>query len=514
MRKSQKSQFFDKLSYPESSPSGAIKRRSVRGAVATSISQIVSLALRFTATGILARLLLPEDYGLVAMTAVWVAFLAIFKDGGLSWSTIQRSNITHQEVSTLFWMNLVIGLFLAALLIICSPLISSFYREPRLALVAPAMAVNFVFGGLAVQHRAILNRQMRFSVLAWIEISSISIGIAVAITLATMGAGYWALVAMTNATVLANTVAVWMVVKWRPGLPAFDHTALPHLKFGADILGFNVVNFVSRQADNVLIGWRWGAVALGLYDKAYTLLLMPLSQINSPISAVMVPMLSRAKPEAEAFKRFFLGAMEIVACCSIPIILAIALFANEVVLLWLGAKWVESATLFRYLAAAALAGALSNPIGWFLISRGLTRRYRQLGIVSAVILLTAFLIGLPNGAEGVALAYSTAMVFIFLPAWMWALHGTGLSVREVLATFAPASTAGALAAASAFLVKSMSPSTLVWKALFEIATFGIVYATVLLFVFMKWTRLTALLRDSFGSSTNEEEGLTCEVARL
>src|SRR2546430_12598779 len=187
---------------------------------------------------------------------------------------------------------------------------SDLYREPRLIWITVAMGASFVFGAASAQHEALLRRQMRFKALAAIEMISLAAGICVGIGMALNGFGYWALVAMPIATALANLVAVWTALSWRPGPPRRGSGARTMLHFGASLAGVNLLNYLWRNADNVLIGWHWGAGPLGFYQKAYGLLLLPINQVNSPISGVAVSSLCRVQGDPERLRRYFIGGFK------------------------------------------------------------------------------------------------------------------------------------------------------------------------------------------------------------
>jgi O-antigen/teichoic acid export membrane protein len=473
-----------------SAPAGqSLKRRSVRGAASTGLGQAVKFVTRFGTTAVLARLLSPEDFGLVAMTIVITGFVSMFADAGLSTATIQREKITQGQISTLFWINVLLGVGIAGFTAAISGLIALFYGEPRLQAISIALAVTFVLGGLSIQHQALLRRQMRFTTLALIEVGSMVIGAVVGIVMALLGFGYWSLVGMPIGTVFATLIMVWIAVPWRPGFAHNLREAKPLLSFGGDILTFNVVNYFSRQADTLLIGWYWGAVSLGFYDKAYTMLLLPIKQINGPLAAVAIPTLSRARVDPAQFRRFFLSCVQMVASACIPMVLGIALFADELVLLWLGPKWMESADLFRLLAVAAAVGAVNNPVGWLLISTGQTRRFRRLGIFNSLIIVSAFAIGLRHGASGVALSYSIVMALLMVPMWWYTLRETDIRLRHVAASLAPPVLSCVPAALAVLAARQLElPWAPSWLPLvIGGAAFGAVYAAVLLFGFRRWS---------------------------
>ena len=296
-----------------------------------------------------------------------------------------------------------------------SPAVAALYREPRLTGITCALAVPFVFGGLTLQHQALLRRQMRFDLLAIIEIISLTAGIGIGIVMAWRGFGYWSLVGMSITTATVNAAGVWIAMPWRPSGPQRNSGVRPLLKFGSDLLGFDMVHYFSCQADSFLIGWFWGPAPLAFYQKCYALMMQPVGQIASPFGAVIMPALSRLQNDPARFRRFYLGVLQLITSLSLPLVCLIALFAREIVLLMLGPAWLDSVPLFRLLAPAAAVTVMNYPWGMLLISLGQTRKYRITGIACAAVMVTSFLIGVPFGIRGVALAYSIAMCLVAVP---------------------------------------------------------------------------------------------------
>jgi len=229
-----------------------LKGRSVRGGALTLVAQAVKFALQLGSTIVLARLLTPEDFGLVAMVTAVTGFVMMFKDAGLSVATVQREEITREQVSALFWINAGLSVVLMIVVAALAPLIALFYSEPRLVGITLAISGTFVFAGLTVQHQALLRRQMQFKKLAVLEVASMVFGVATAITMAFLGLGYWSLVGMLAATAGANAVLAWIACAWIPGAPARSDGVGSMLNFGAGVTGFSVVNYFARNADNLL----------------------------------------------------------------------------------------------------------------------------------------------------------------------------------------------------------------------------------------------------------------------
>ncbi len=231
-------------------------------------------------------------------------FVNLFNHLGLSMATVQRAEITHAQVSALFWVNLGLSVVLAGITTVLAPVLAWFYGEPRLVGITLALAAAFVFGGLTVQHQALLRRRMEFRALAIINIVAAMTMAVVGISAALCGMGYWSLVCMYIALPAAQAVGVWVACRWRPGGFAWHTGVGSMLAFGGHVTGYNLVNYFSRNLDNVLIGWRWGAAPLGLYSRAYTLLLLPIKQVSPPIAAIAIPAMSRLYTDPPRYRNY------------------------------------------------------------------------------------------------------------------------------------------------------------------------------------------------------------------
>lgn len=407
-----------------------LKEHTVRGGIFTLGAQGCSFVLNVGSTAILARLLTPSDFGLVAMVTALTGLLAMFKDAGLSMATVQKDTVTHEQVSTLFWVNVALSLLLMLLIAALSPFVAGFYHEPRLQPITLAIAGMFLFDGLAVQHQALLRRQMRFGTLAKIQLISMALALAAAIGAAVTGMGYWALILQLAVNQLASAVLTWLYCRWIPGLPRRGAGTRSMLKFGGYLTGFNFVNYFARNADNTLIGYAWGSSALGLYAKAYSLLLMPLSQINGPITATATPALSRLQDDPEQFRLFFVKTLSVITFVTFPIIAWMIVCRREIVLLFLGPQWEGAVPIFSVLAISAFFQPIGNVTGVLYTSLGRTKQMFKWGLMSSSWLVLSFFTGLPFGAIGVAWAYSVAFALMMYPLMRYAIMGTCIELNS------------------------------------------------------------------------------------
>ncbi len=424
---SQESDFFD-----TSHLKAELKARSVRGGAVTMTAQVTKFVLQTGSTVVLARLLTPQDYGLIAMVTAITGFVALFKDMGLSMATIQKAEINHSQVSTLFWINVAVSLVLALILAVVAPVISWFYSEPRLTWITLALAGTFIFSGLTVQHQALLRRQMRFLILATIEIGSIGIGIATGIVMAWYGVGYWALVGLPAATVLTNTVLVWVFCGWRPGLPVHRAGVRSMVAFGGHLTGFNTANYFARNFDNILLGRFYGASVLGLYSRAYNIMMLPISQIRNPLDSVAIPALSHIQNDSVRYKRYYIKLVTLLAFLTMPLMVFLFVCADQVIGLLLGSKWSGAVGIFKILCVIAFIQPVGTTWGVVLVSLGQSKRYFTWGIINSIITVISFFLGLPWGAIGVAAAYTIISYVLLIPTLWYCFRRTPISIMDFL----------------------------------------------------------------------------------
>jgi O-antigen/teichoic acid export membrane protein len=427
-----------------------LKGRTLRGGLARFGALGATFVLRMGAIMALARLLSPKDFGLVGMVMAFTGVLSFIRDFGLSSATVQRTTISEEQSSTLFWINILIGALLGLITVAMAPAIAAFYGEPRLFGITAVLALGFLFNAAGTQHAALLQRQMRWTTLAVISVVSLMVGAAIAIAGAEAGYGYWALVWMSIASPLAGTLGSWLTAGWVPGMPR-RHTGVRSLiLFGVTLTLRGLVTFVAYNADKVLIGRFWGAQAIGIYGRAYQLVNMPTEHLNSAVGEVAFAALSRLQNDPVRLKNYFLKGFSLVLGLTLPITLVCVLFSDDLVFVVLGPQWKEAAAILRLLAPAMAVYAIINPLEWLIYSIGLGTRSLKISLVFAPFMITAYLIGLPYGPAGVAFAYSAAMTLWLIPHTLWCVRGTVISLRDILLVMSRPVASGALAGGVAF----------------------------------------------------------------
>ena len=392
-----------------------LRQRTISSGAVTAAAQAVQFLLNLAYIMVLARLLVPQDFGLVAMVTTITGFLRIFQDAGLSTATVQRQEISHAQVSNLFWVNVGVGSIITLFVAALAPVVAWFYHEPRLIGVTLTLSITFVLTSSAVQHVALLNRQMRFGLIAVIEVISMLAGYLTGIGTALSKYGYWSLVVANVVQVAIRLALVWSTSHWRPGLPSRNRQTRRLLGFGANLTVGTLMYSLARGADNLLIGRFFGAAALGLYSRGSILLMRPLQQFIVPINTVLIPALSRTQNDPGRYRRIFLEVFESVALVTF---LSAGLFlalSYPLTLAGLGPKWEAAAVIFAYFTVAALAYPLTTASTWLFATQGRGQGWVLTSLIVSCVTLGSFLVGLPFGPGGVAISYSVSCVLIELP---------------------------------------------------------------------------------------------------
>jgi O-antigen/teichoic acid export membrane protein len=374
----------------------------------------------------------------------------LFRDFGLSTASVQRTTVTDDQVSSLFWINLIVGGMLAAACAGIAPLLVRFYEEPRLREITFSLAAGFLLNGAAVQHRALLQRRMRFGSLAVIDTVALVIAIASAISMAIAGLGYWSVVVMTVIPQAIGAVGVWIAAGWVPGRPKRHSGVAPLLKFGGTLTLNSLVVHLAYNTDKILLGRFWGADALGIYSRAYQLINLPVDGLNSAISQVALPALARVQNDAERLRRNFLQGYGVFLAIMVPLTVACALFAGDIVRVFLGTKWAPAASVFMRLAPTMLVLAIINPLSWLMLATARTGRSLLIALMIAPTVIVGYASGLSAGPEGVAIGFSSAMLLLVAPVVLWARHGTAVSGGDVIREAMPSVLSAAVAGSVAF----------------------------------------------------------------
>lgn len=415
---------------PVANGGAEMRRLAVKGAGATVFAQGVILVIQILATVVLARLLMPHDFGVVAMVSTFSLLLTSFP--GFTEAVLQREDLTHSLASNLFWISVAVGVVLTAAFAGAGSLLAWFYGDPRVVYIAIALSLQILFNGLSIVHQGLLQRAMRFSVVAANEIVSRVLLTVVSIACALAGWEYWALVAGILVFALSRTLGAWYLCRWMPGLPRRTSGTGSLARYARNVYGRYSIDYLAHNMDNVLVGWRFGAPPLGFYKKAYDLFALPANQLAKPLTAVAVAALSRFKDDQVRYRRFLLNALAVTALVGMGLGADLTLAGKDVIRLLLGSKWAPSGRIFTFLGLGIGFMFIHTTIDWIHLSIGTTDRYFRWGLVELTVTGLLFILGLRWGPEGIAIAWTVSYAVLILPAFWYAGKPIRLGVSPVI----------------------------------------------------------------------------------
>jgi PST family polysaccharide transporter len=415
-----------------------LKRQSIHGGIATLVAQAITSAARFASVVILARLLSPGDFGLVAMVTPIIGFVGTINDLGFAQAIIQRRNITERQISSLFWINLAISFGLAALLVSAAPLVGWIYKEPRTVALLVAMASLLIIGTAAMVPRALLRRSMQFMPLAIADVGNMAGGAAITVVAALIGFGYWSLLIGQIAGATIGAILAYAFTRWRPSRPKKDPALKQIVRFGANLTGANLATYFSMTADNMIVGIFAGKVPLGFYDRSYTLTIQPLNQSLSPIGQVSIPLLSRLQGSPDLYRRSYLTMLRLAMLLTMPAMLFCIFLARPLIVVLLGDQWRPAAPLFAWICFGGLAVPVFSSTGWVFTTQNRTGKQMIVSVVTALIAIASFAIGIVWGVTGVAAVSAISFTFIQCPISIRAMTRTGpVQMDDMVKTLAP-----------------------------------------------------------------------------
>ena len=473
--------------------------RVARGIAWAMASQVGRQVLTFVTTIVLARHLRPDDFGLIGMATVFTGLVTIINDVGVSGALVQRRTVTQSHLSSMFWLNLIVGATLCALTIAVAPVVAGFFGSPELADVLRVLSLIFVTGALGIVQQAVLVRAMDFRRLGIIETLAVLLSGIVAIACVVAGLGVWSLVVQLLLVPTLTSLGLWIRSDWRPAR-IFDRKALAELlPFGVSMAGFNVVNYLSRNADYLIVGRFLGAAALGYYTLAYRLMIYPLQAVSTAVGRVSFPAFSRAEGDPVLLAEGFMRMTKGVSLVTFPMVLGIFAIAPEFVVVVYGEQWAPTIELLRILCFAGLVQSVGTTVGSVYQALGKPALQLRMALLNAALTVLALGIGLQWGLTGVAVAYS-----MFAVAWV---HFSLFVVTRLISLpygrmyrrFMPAMASSGLMLAGVLALKPLlGPPSLAGLAVMVLAGALLHGTTLTLLGELRWHRCRPVMRLETG----------------
>jgi PST family polysaccharide transporter len=396
------------------------------------------MAISVGTTAILARILTPSDYGMVAMVGTLTAFFEVFSDCGLSTASIQKRDLTRAQVDNLFWLNVLAGAALWGGCVLAGPLLGSYFRVPGLAPIAALTGLGFLLGGFSVQPLALLSRRMRLKEVSIIRLSAHFLGACAGVCMAFLGLRYWALVGQSLAVQAAVLALVLGHVRYRPGLPKAGQGTVAMLKFGGHMTVFGILIYLVRNLDNALVGRFWGAEQLGYYSRAYFLTTFPMTLIAGSVGAAVIPALSCVNHDRQRMEELYRKTVGAIGAIGFPVAIGLVVIAPWAIRLVYGPKWAPVVPIFYWLCIATVLQPVYATADWLLIACGRTWELVLSTAAVTAIVVTGFAVGVHWGTAGVACSFAITMGLLVPGPLLWFAHRVaGIQFHATVRAIAP-----------------------------------------------------------------------------
>lgn len=411
---------------------GQVARRGRRGFLIMGGAQALKVLINLIGTLILVRMLAPEAFGLAAMAALVTNFLLLFKDLGLSVATVQQTDLTQTQVSTVFWVNQIAGVAFFVVVAALSPLIAMLFSEPELIPAVSLLAFGFVFGSLGAQHDALMRRAMAFSRVAAIEVGALLAGLIGAIVLIELGAGWWSLIWQRVIQFFLAALGNWVLCNWRPSFK-FDWPGVKeHVFLGLHVSAGNLGNYLSRNADNLLIGWWWGPSALGVYAKSYDILVAPGLQVSWPLGQILQPVLARLRDDVDKYRDLVAHAFLAMNLILLPLAATIMVVPDVTIGVLFGEGWDDAIPIAFWLGLALAFQLSGSLLSWVLITQKRGGDLTRATLFNAGVNIVGFLVAVPFGVEAVAMAFALLGLIVRLPFMIFLVGRSGPVTASLL----------------------------------------------------------------------------------
>lgn len=457
-----------------------LKSKVKNGLKWTFMDQILSQIIFLVFSIFLARMLTPSMFGVVGMITIFSNFAVLFIDLGFSAALIQKKEVTAAHFSSVFWLNLGIGFLMYAAFYLSAPLISRFYNQPYLIVLIRVICLSFIITSLSSVQANILIKELQFKKKVIINWIAMLIGYILAFAFAYFGYGVWSLVVMTLSTAVLNSLLYWIVSKWIP-LFVFEWAKIKELShYGLNFFGDTSVNYWSRNFDNFIIAKVLGSNDLGIYSRAYSLMLLPLRNVSTIVTKVMFPAFSQKQDDIQLLKKYYLSIIQYIALLTFPFMIGLSLVSREFVLLFFGDKWSAMIPILAILSGLGAIQSIVSLNGLIYNSLGKVNIAFKVSILTNIVLVIAFIIGVNYGLIGISYSYLIASALLLLPVYKIAIHQLTITLLEVFLVLRGIIMATVIMAITLLIINTFSEFTLVAGLIIKVIIGSVIYLSTVL----------------------------------
>lgn len=401
------------------------------------ISQAGRIGLQVITLVVLSRLIPAQDFGAFALAATITSLVFILRDMGTAAAVIQRPNLEEALLSTVFWFNLILGVTLGLLVAITASWVAVAFSEPSIEGLLMALAVGYPIASSGAVHQALLERQQNFRLLAIIEVGAALCGLGAAVAAALKGSGSYSLVVNQLVITVVNAIGLWLGSLWRPKLSWCRKEFFSIFGYSSNLFGSQLLNYLSRNADSMLVGRFLGAQALGWYSMAYKLMLFPLYNLALVVARATFPKLSQLQGHHQEVARGYIRSVRLISLLTFPLMTGLFVLRESFVITVLGEAWMPVADILAWLCPVGLLQSVTTTMGMVYMVTGRTKIMFRWGLFSTALTLIGMALGIAEGYIGVARNYALVNAMLFLPTCFFALKQIDLNVWRFLGALAP-----------------------------------------------------------------------------
>ena len=413
----------------------SIIHKAFKGASWLALFRVISQSFSWAATIIIARILVPEDYGLMAMATILTGYAVIFSELGLGAAIIQRERVTDEELSSLFWFVVCWGFVLGLSCIILAYPTVAIFNEVRIFRVTQVASLLYIIGSLLIVPRNILDRELRFKSIGFIDAAAIIISCTLMIVIAKLGGGVWTLIGGLIIKGFISVILIFSIVSWKPTFHFSFFEIKPFLKFGLNLAGAGTLRYIYMNSDRFFAGRRLGSTILGYYSFALQLSSIPTEKIISFINRVSFPVFSRYQKQNEQFNNFFLNLVRLIAFIGFPIYVGAFFIADQLIPMVLGSTWIPIIVPFKLLCISQLISSITFTNAIVLNAKGFPHWNLYLTIANVLVLPVSFYIAAKYGLVYLVIPWLTIEPLIRLGHTWATLKLLNISIPAYLKSF-------------------------------------------------------------------------------
>jgi len=472
-----------------------LKKKVLTGVKWVAFANIFKQLLSLVSIVIFARLLSPDDFGTFAILMIFIGFLGIFSDMGTTSALIHVENPSNLLLSSVFYLNLFIGILLTSIIIFFSSYIATFFGDPQITELLQVISINFIIVSFGVVQKALLQKKIDFKHISLIQSIAMFGGIVIGLSSAMYGLGVYSLIAQTLTTSIIGTGMIWFYSSWRPEFH-FSLTEIKKIwKYTANLSTFEFINYFAMNADNFLIGKYLSASALGVYSLAYKIMLYPLQNISRILMRVLFPAFATLQNDNARFQKAYLRVIFFISLVSFPLMIGLIATADVLVDVLFGDKWQGLAILLVILAPSGMMRSIFTTVGSIYMAKGRTDMQLKLGAANAVLTVSGFIVGLNWGVNGVAVSYLIVNLTMLYPIFYISWKQIELSITDGLAEITPVFIISVLMGIGVYLSDRLFLSGIENEIvrLGLMITFGIVFYAIMLHI--RYGSIKSLIRQ-------------------